>query len=100
MMSDLAAQIAHREEILARVRLMLIERIGVERDPDEIDPDTPLFGSGLGLDSIDAVEVVLNLEEDFGVRLPDDVVARSVMRTVNSLVDLVVSRQAEAHESA
>jgi acyl carrier protein len=100
MTSDLATHVAHREDILARIRRMLIERIGLEREPDEIDPDTPLFASGLGLDSIDAVEVVISLEELFGVRLPDDVVGRSEMRTVNSLVDLVVKQEVTTRECA
>ena len=100
MTSDLATQVAHREDVLARVRRMLIESVGVEREPEEIDPDTPLFASGLGLDSIDAVEVVISLEELFGVRLPDAIAGRAEMRTVNSLVDLVVAREVTLRESA
>lgn len=100
MLTDVAAQIAHREEILSRVRRMLIEALGIERDPEEIDPDTPLFGSGLGLDSIDAVEVVLSLEEVFGVRLPDDASGRTEMRTVNSVVDLILAHEAKSHGRA
>lgn len=100
MLTDVAAQIAHREEILSRVRRMLIEALGIERDPEEIDPDTPLFGSGLGLDSIDAVEVVLSLEERFGVRLPDDASGRTEMRTVNSVVDLILAHEATSHGPA
>lgn len=100
MLTDVAAQIVHREEILSRVRRMLIEALGIERDPEEIDPDTPLFGSGLGLDSIDAVEVVLSLEERFGVRLPDDASGRTEMRTVNSVVDLILAHEATSHGPA
>jgi len=66
----------------------------VRRTPDEIDPDTALFGSGLGLDSIDAVELVVQLDTDFNVQLPNDVFGRAEMRTVNGLVDLVLAAQA------
>lgn len=88
---DLEAYIARREAILDRVRALLVERLHVDRDPDTIDPDTPLFGTGLGLDSVDAVEMVVSLEDGFGLKLPDDALGRRVMRTVGKLVDLVMA---------
>ncbi|MEO7367007.1 MAG: phosphopantetheine-binding protein [Gemmatimonadaceae bacterium] len=95
MNADITTRIADREEVLLQIRRILIDGLDVKRDPDEIDPDAPLFGSGLGLDSIDVVELVLLIEARFGVRLENDVMARASMRTVNSLVDRVV-----AHRSA
>lgn len=89
--ADLERYIARREDVLDRVRRLLVERLHVERDPDTIDPDTPLFGTGLGLDSVDAVEMVVSLEDGFGVKLPDDALGRRVMRTVGKLVDLVLA---------
>lgn len=91
MNADLESYIARREDVLARLRALLVDRLHVERDPVAIDPDTPLFGTGLGLDSVDAVEVVVTLEDAFGVRLPDDALGRRVMRTVGKLVDLVMA---------
>lgn len=85
--------VAHREEVLERVRRLLIEKLRVRREPVEIDPDTPLFGTGLGLDSIDSVELLVCLDTDFGVRIPDDVTGRAVLRTVNGIVDLVVAHE-------
>lgn len=89
--ADLERFIARREAILDRVRKLLVERLHVEREPDTIDPDTPLFGTGLGLDSVDAVEMVVSLEDAFGLKLPDDALGRRVMRTVGKLVDLVIA---------
>jgi acyl carrier protein len=94
MDTELATRIAEREEILGQIRRILIDGLDVKRDPDEIDPDAPLFGSGLGLDSIDAVELALLVEERLGVRLADDPMARASMRTVNSLVDRVIAHRA------
>ncbi len=96
----LVEQIKRREEVLGQVRRLLIEKVGVARAPDEIDPDTPLFGSGLGLDSIDAVDLLIYMGSDFNVQLPDDVIGREAMRTVNSLVDLVLAEEAPAHGGA
>ena len=96
MSSDLESYIARREAVLDRVRRLLVERLHVEREPDAIDPDTPLFGTGLGLDSVDAVEMVVSLEDTFGLKLPDDALGRRVMRTVGKLVDLVLSFEPQA----
>jgi acyl carrier protein len=93
--SDLRAEtraiIAQREAILERVRRILIDNLHVRRAPEEIDPDVAIFGTGLGLDSVDAVELVLCLETELGVKLSDQEVARDAMRTVNALVDLALA---------
>lgn len=93
----LMAYLENRAQQLARVRRVLIEDLHVQRTPEEIDPDAPLFGTGLGLDSVDAVELVVSLETEFAFRLDDDALARSSMRTVNSLVDLVLRKQGGSH---
>ncbi|WP_437993950.1 acyl carrier protein [Sorangium sp. So ce145] len=90
MDEDLQRIIARREDLLERVRRILIEELHVRREPGEIDPDTPLFGTGLGLDSVDAVELVVALEAVFGKRLADGGQGRRWMRTVNTLVDFVI----------
>ena len=100
MTPTLEARIDHREAVLARIRTLLIESLGVRRAPDEIDPDTALFGSGLGLDSIDAVELVVQLDTEFDVQLPNDVFGRAEMRTVNGLVDLVLAAESAERPDA
>jgi len=92
--AEMSAQIATREEILAGLRQMLIDRMRLQREPEEIDPDAPLFGAGFGLDSLDAVELVVSLDTNFGVVIDDNGLLRQQMRTLNTLVDLVIaSRQ-------
>jgi len=100
MNPTLEQRIARRNEVLHAIRRTLIDKLSVPREPDEIDPDTPLFGTGLGLDSIDAVELLVCLDADFGVRLPDDLAGRSETRTVNALVDLVLAHQEAARGAA
>ena len=92
MNPKLQAQIATREQVLARIRAMLISELHLRRAPEDIDPDAPLFGTGLGLDSVDAVELVVSLESDFGVKVESDWMSKVRLRTVNSLVDLVLSK--------
>ena len=100
MDAALATAIARREQVLARIRRMLIVSLGLRREPDEIDPDTSLFGTGLGIDSVDAVEIVVALEIDFGVKLADPVQRRVALRSVNTLVDLVLAHEEAAHAGA
>lgn len=88
---DVEKAIARRESVLARVRHVLIESLGVRREPEEIDPDAPLFGTGLGLDSIDAVELVVSLETAFDLRFPEGFMDRRTMRTVGSLIDAILT---------
>ena len=94
----LATRIAKREKILDRIRGVLIEQLHVRRDPDEIDPDTPLFGGGLALDSIDSVDLLIHLQTDFGVEIPDDRTGRATLRTVNSLVDVALAVEEDERE--
>ncbi|MFT3711519.1 MAG: phosphopantetheine-binding protein [Archangium sp.] len=97
MSPELSAWLNLRAEFLSRVRRVLIEELHVQRAPEEIDPDAPLFGTGLGLDSVDAVELVVSLETEFGFRLDDESLARPAMRTVNTLVDVVMKKVGQSH---
>ncbi len=100
MTQSLAAALEHRAHVLARVKKVLIESLHVPRAPEEIEPDAPLFGTGLSLDSVDAVELVVSLETEFGFRLDDDLSARLSMRTVNTVVDLALRKLGGPHVAA
>lgn len=86
--------IAERERILAVVRALLVEELDVPLPPEQIDPDTPLFGLGLALDSVDAIELIVSLEERTGRRLPDGLAGHTALRTVNAIVEFVLSGEA------
>lgn len=92
----LRERIERREEVLGAVRALLVEDLKVRREPSQIDPDTPLFGTGLGLDSVDAIELVVALEARLGVSLPDAQSSRKWMRTVNSVVQYVLDHSKPA----
>jgi acyl carrier protein len=59
---------------------------------EEIDDDAPLFDGGLGLDSIDVLELVLEIERMFGVAITDEQTGLKVLRSVNSIADHVRSQ--------
>jgi acyl carrier protein len=94
----LGAYIRQREEILVGVRRTLIACLDLRRAPDDIDPDTVLFGTGLGLDSVDAVELIISLEMEFGVKLGTDEARRTALRSVNAVVDAVLDAKKGAQE--
>ena len=61
-----------REELAPRVKDLIVRRLKLEIDPKSIDDAAPLFGEGLGLDSIDALELVLGLEQEFHIKVDDE----------------------------
>jgi acyl carrier protein len=89
-MTELSDYIASREAVLDRVRRLLRETMKLRLEPEAIDPDAPLFGTGLGMDSVDAVELVVQLDAGFGLKLADSLFVSSKMRTVNTIVDAIM----------
>jgi acyl carrier protein len=86
---SLANYLTERESVLAQVRDILISSVDLGRSPDEIDPDTALFGTGLGLDSLDAVELVIVLA-NLGIKLEGHAERVLALRSVNAIVDLIM----------
>jgi acyl carrier protein len=94
MNAEVSRYVDRRKRVLDQLRQVLIDKLNVDREPEEIDPDTPLFGTGLRLDSVDAVELWVNLDLVFGIEPPDDAVCRlSASRTLNTMVDLILAEQ-------
>jgi acyl carrier protein len=60
--------------------------------PDAIDDQAPLFGEGLGLDSLDALQLAVALEEHFGVKIPEGQEARRIFRSVASITEHIEQR--------
>ena len=89
-LEELRVHIARRQDTLMRVRRVLREELKVPLEADEIDLDAPLFGMGLGLDSVDAVELIVAIESEFSIRIPEGVGGPWALRTVHALVEFVI----------
>ncbi|MBI5847259.1 MAG: acyl carrier protein [Nitrospirae bacterium] len=77
--------------LVEELKALIIKNLKLEDiAPGEIDPSAPLFGSGLGLDSIDALELVVGLEKTYGIRIPDEDVGKEAFASVNALADYVI----------
>ena len=77
-------------ELNARIKQMMVTSLMLKMAPEEIGDDTPLFSpEGLGLDSIDALELAVGLEKNFGVATPSAEVARSAFQSVNSIAEFI-----------
>ena len=95
MSLEISEYVTARRAILTQVRQMLRDAMKLQIDPETIDPDAPLFGTGLGMDSVDAVELVVQLDEVFGLALSGSPYASSNMRTVNTIVDAIMELRDE-----
>lgn len=82
-------------EVLRReIKEYIIEELNLEDiTPDDIENDAPLFVEGLGLDSIDALELVVIMERYYGVKIPSEEVGRKVLQSINTMVDYIIEEK-------
>jgi acyl carrier protein len=81
-------------DLRTRIKEMLVKNLMLQITPDQIGDDLPLFGpDGLGLDSIDALELAVSMEKIFGVSVPNSEVAGQALRTVNTIHDYILEKR-------
>jgi len=88
--------VSEHASLHSELKKLIVETLALEdTTPEEIETDAPLFGEGLGLDSIDALEIAMVLEERYGVTLGDDPEAnRQIFESIRSLTAYVVESRA------
>ncbi len=79
-----------------RIKRMLVENLMLQVMPSEITDDQPLFGPGsLGLDSVDALQLVVALDKNFGLKIPDATAAKEILQNVRTIAAAVHRKLAE-----
>ena len=83
------------ERVIGELQAGIIEQLHLlEVKPADINPDAPLFGAGLGLDSVDAIELVVLLETRYGIKIKDPRKARELLTSVRTMAEFVVANGA------
>ncbi len=83
------------DELIDQVKQLIIDSLRIEgMTALEIETDAPLFGEGLGLDSIDALQLVVGMENQFGVVVPDAAVGTKVFQSVRTMAEYIAQHAA------
>lgn len=83
------------EELIEQLKRELITELNLEEiTPEEIDAEAPLFGDeGLGLDSIDALEIILILERNYGIKIENPAEGKQIFYSVRTLADFITTNK-------
>jgi acyl carrier protein len=77
------------------IRKLMVENLMLQIGPEEIGDDQPLFGPGsVGLDSVDALQLVVALDKTYGLKIADPEAARQILQSVNTIANAVANHQA------
>jgi acyl carrier protein len=92
MDSKLNALVEKRQKTVNKLISTMVDQLNLTLSPDDIDPDAPLFGTGLDLDSIDAVELIVLVEKAFSIKFREDFNVYNI-RTINKMADAIIKIQ-------
>ena len=82
------------EQLILQLKKEIIEVLNLgEVTPEDIDNDAPLFGDGLGLDSIDALELIVMLEKNYGIKLKDPAKGKEIFQSINVMAKYVAENR-------
>jgi acyl carrier protein len=78
------------DDLILELKKQIIEVLNLEDvKPEDIDDDAPLFGEGLGLDSIDALELIVLMEKNYGIKLKDPNHGKEIFKSVKVMADYI-----------
>jgi acyl carrier protein len=82
------------EELINKLKEQIIEALNLEEmKPEDIDSDAPLFGEGLGLDSIDALELIVLLEKHYGIKVENPKEGQKIFYSVRTLAEYITAHK-------
>lgn len=78
------------EELIKQLKEQIIEVLNLEDvTPEDIENDAPLFGKGLGLDSIDALELIVMMEKEYGIKLKNPAEGKEIFKSINVMAQYI-----------
>ena len=81
-------------ELIQTLKEQIIDALNLEEiTPEDIDNNEPLFGAGLGLDSIDALELIVILDRHYGIKLANPAECKEIFKSVSSIADYVAKNR-------
>jgi len=93
--------VSELDRLCARISRLIVASLALEGLPADVpEPDEPLFGGALGLDSVDALELVVALEKEFGIAIPNEELSADALGSVRKLAELVTRLRGEPTEQA
>ncbi len=82
------------QELIEKLRKEIIQQLNLEDlKPEDIDPDAALFGEGLGLDSIDALELIVLLEKNYGIKIEDPKDGKRIFASIRTMAKYIQDNQ-------
>jgi len=85
------------EDLIEKLKIQIIESLNLQDfTPMDIDTDAPLFGEGLGLDSIDSLELMVLLEREYGIKVNDPREGRKILESVRSMAEFITQNSSMA----
>jgi len=91
MDAKMKAVIERRKNLIERLKGVLISSLELDLEPEDLTEDAALFGTGLGLDSIDALVLIVGIEDEFDVSVPPDDI--QIYRSLNTLADFLIENE-------
>ena len=80
----------YMEQLIEQLKSQIIEALNFEDlTPADIETDAPLFGEGLGLDSIDALELIMLMDREYGIKLADPKQGKQIFRSVRTMAEYI-----------
>jgi len=85
------------DELIDKLKKEVIAQLNLEDiSVDDINPDSPLFGEGLGLDSIDALELIVLLEKNYGIKIEDPKDGKKIFYSIRTMAEFISEHQKKA----
>ena len=78
---------------------LLVDALNLDVIAAEIEPDAPLYGDGLGLDSIDSIELVVLLEREYGIKIENPKEGRAILVDVNTMIDYIEKHRTKTEQA-